>query len=152
MIDEPFRAEDYRWAQEQVDAVLNHQAKLGRQRSTGSNDRRRLPRVVGPYLQGPIPMAWLYAAARSQPRNPDGPLLVGIVLWRLYGMRLKRAQQSDAAELPFNVSRVAREWGVSRQALMRSLNALACAGLVRRSGRHGRPSLLRLVMPGQPRS
>jgi len=44
MIDEPFRAEDYRWAQEQVDAVLDHQAKRSKQHSTGR--RRRLPRVI----------------------------------------------------------------------------------------------------------
>jgi hypothetical protein len=78
------------------------------------------------FLRGPVPWAWLEAAARQ----PGQTLHVGVVLWQLVGMK-------RSACVPLNLSRLGA-LGVSRYAASRGLKALRAAGLVRVEGRSGR--------------
>ena len=78
------------------------------------------------FLRGPVPWAWLEAAARQ----PGKGLHVGVVLWQLVGMK-------RSACVTLNLSRLGA-LGVSRYAASRGLKALRAAGLVRFEGRSGR--------------
>jgi hypothetical protein len=78
------------------------------------------------FLKGPVPWAWLEAAARQ----PGKALHVGVVLWLLVGMK-------RSACVTLNLSRLGA-LGVSRYAASRGLKALRAAGLLRFEGRSGR--------------
>jgi len=78
------------------------------------------------FLRGPVPWAWLEAAARQ----PGKGLHVGVVLWQLVGMK-------RSACVTLNLSRLGT-LGVSRYAASRGLKALRAARLVRFEKRPGR--------------
>ena len=78
------------------------------------------------FLRGPVPWAWLEAAARQ----PGKTLHVGVVLWLLVGMK-------RSACVTLNLSRLGA-LGVSRYAASRGLKALRAARLVKFEGRLGR--------------
>jgi len=85
------------------------------------------------FLRGPVPWAWLEAAARQ----PGKALHVGLVLWQLVGMK-----RSSCVTL--NLSRLGT-LGVSRYAASRGLKALRAACLVKfeeRTGRAARVTVL----------
>jgi hypothetical protein len=70
------------------------------------------------YLRGPVPLAWLEAAARL----PGRALQVGLALWYLVGV-------TKSATVSLSSVRLAA-FGVDRSAKRRALAALAGAGLV----------------------
>src|SRR5262245_12397690 len=85
------------------------------------------------FLRGPVPWAWLEAAARQ----PGKGLHVGVVLWQLVGMK-------RSACVTLNLSRLSTI-GVSRYAASRGLKALRAACLVKfeeRTGRAARVTVL----------
>lgn len=71
-----------------------------------------------PFLKGPIPWAWLEAAAAS----PGRALAVGLVIWQEAGCRKNRTVTLTLAR--------ARRLGGSENAARRAVRNLAAAGLV----------------------
>lgn len=74
------------------------------------------------FLRGPIPMDWIYAAAKATGHGSG--FKVAIVIWYLSGLN----RQSKTVKLSGSVL---REMGVERHAGYRGLVALEKAGLVR---------------------
>ena len=72
------------------------------------------------YLRGPVPLAWLQAAACL----PGRALQVGLALWYLLGVT-----KSKSATVSLSSVRLAG-FGVDRSAKRRALAALAGAGLI----------------------
>jgi DNA-binding transcriptional ArsR family regulator len=83
-----------------------------------SRKGRRIARVAGRFIKGPIDVAWL-----SQARKLGVTALwVGLALWFLKGLK-----GSDS----FLVSNlIMQEWGVSSDAKSRALRTLKKAGLI----------------------
>jgi DNA-binding transcriptional ArsR family regulator len=85
------------------------------------------------FIKGPLPLAWIKAAALQ----PYQALYVGLLLWHEAGWR-------KSCSIPFKLSQV-RETGISRDTVRRSLKALEQAGLIyieRPSGRSLQITLL----------
>lgn len=102
--------------------------------------RSRPPRHVRGegFLKGPVPLAWLEAAARL----PGKSLHAGIALW--YAAGLLRS-----AKVPLsNVS--GHRFGCDRNAKYRALVWLEGAGLVRVERRLGRAPVVTIVLPEPP--
>jgi hypothetical protein len=70
------------------------------------------------YLRGPVPLAWLQAAARL----PGRALQVGLALWYLVGVTKSTTVRLSSVRLA--------GFGVDRSAKRRALASLAGAGLV----------------------
>jgi hypothetical protein len=70
------------------------------------------------YLRGPVPLAWLEAAARL----PGRALQVGLALWYLVGVTKSTTVRLSSVRLV--------GFGVDRSAKRRALTALAGAGLI----------------------
>ncbi len=70
------------------------------------------------YLRGPVPLAWLQAAARL----PGRALQVGLALWYLVGVTKSATVSLSSVQLA--------GFGVDRSAKRRALTALAGAGLI----------------------
>ena len=70
------------------------------------------------YLRGPVPLAWLQAAARL----PGRALQVGLALWYLVGVTKSTTVSLTTVKLA--------GFGVDRSAKRRALAALAGAGLI----------------------
>ena len=92
---------------------------LAQRIGTASRRKVRMVRKTGGlFLRGPIPMPWLYEAAKLG----VSPLWVGCVLWHLAGLK-----KSDT----FLVSNLhLHRWGIERRAKSRALKALSDAGLI----------------------
>jgi hypothetical protein len=73
---------------------------------------------AGLFLKGPVPWAWIVAAAAL----PGKALIVGLCLWRLSGALKSRTVKLGNADL--------KPFGVDRAAKSRALIALEGAGLV----------------------
>lgn len=80
----------------------------------------------GRFLKGPIPWAWIAAAAAL----PDQALLVGLCVWRLAGATKSRTVSLGNFDL--------KPLGIDRAAKSRALHALEQAGLIAVARRHGR--------------
>ena len=87
---------------------------------------RRMGKVRGAFLKGPIPVAWLGTAKK----NGISALSVGLALWHILGMR--------KGQLTFPVSNLElARWDVDRKTKYRGLRSLEQAGLIstRQQGR-----------------
>jgi hypothetical protein len=100
--------------------------------------RRTATPLGGYYLRGPVPLAWLSAAARL----PGSALAVGIALWYLAGLRRTRQDLALSSER-------LQEFGVSRHAKDRALRHLAEAGLVEVARKKGRSPRVTLFAPAE---
>lgn len=90
-------------------------------------NRARPPRrVAGRFLKGPVPWAWVEAAARL----PGRSLHVGLALWHEVGL-------TDSLVVGLPAKRL-RELGVGRSARYRALAGLERAGLVAVERHRGR--------------
>lgn len=101
---------------DKLNAVFVEESKLG----------KPAPAKAAPFLRGPIPMAWLAAAAQL----PGKTLHVGALLWFMAGI-LKRHDSIKISK------RYQEAFGVARWAYAEALGRLESAGLVTvvRSGR-----------------
>lgn len=87
---------------------------------------RDAERIRGPFLKGPIPLAWLTRAAIL----PGKSLHVGLAVWFEYGRRKKPT---------FRLSRaVLQRFGVARKAGYSGLEALEKAKLLKVARQHGK--------------
>jgi len=103
--------------------------KLGlpvRDDASGDDERKR-------YLNGPLPLSWLEAAARL----PGRSLHVGMVLWYAAGL-------SGSAEVHLSNTLCLR-FGLDRNAKYRALRALGDARLVMVRNKRGRSPLVTLL-------
>lgn len=90
------------------------------------------------FLKGPVPLAWLEAAARL----PGRSLHAGLALW--YAAGLMRS-----ATVPLsNISGV--RFGLDRNAKYRALEWLDGAGLVKVERKLGRAPVVTILQPGAP--
>jgi hypothetical protein len=136
-----FRLEDFALSPDQVDALHAAYKAKHPPRAESSRAPSKPRRVDGPFLRGPVPMAWLYCAGRAGFRA----LRVALTLAYLGGMRHgRRHLKGDPDEIPLNLAAEARAWGVPKSSFARGLDALVRAGLVQRYSRAGRPSLVRI--------
>lgn len=87
-----------------------------------------------PFLKGPIPWAWIEAAAGL----PGRALAVGLFLWHQAGCRRVRTVRLNLSRLP---------GGISRQAGRRGLESLERAGLVQIDRAPGRAPTVTLLDP-----
>ena len=87
------------------------------------------------FLRGPVPLAWLEAAAHL----PGKALHVGVDLW--YQVGLLRG----AAEFPYSVTGAARRFGMDRANASRALTALEAAGLVEVHRAPGKRAVVRIL-------
>ncbi len=92
---------------------------------------RRRPQ--GRFLKGPIPLAWLRAAAQL----PGKALHVGVALWFLVGV-------SGSSTVPLQPS-LLRQFGVDRHAGYRAVHALEGAALVQVRRHRGRAPMVTVV-------
>ena len=96
--------------------------------------RRRSPRhrTGEEFLKGPIPLAWLEAAARL----PGNALAVGIAVWFKAGVaKSGRVKVSNA---------LVGKFGVRRHSKYAALRVLESAGLISVHGRSGRSPVVTL--------
>jgi hypothetical protein len=90
------------------------------------------------FLKGPIPLAWLEAAARL----PGRSLHAGLALWYAAGL-------TGSAVVPLsNLSGV--RFGLDRNAKYRALEWLEGAGLVKVERKLGRAPVVTILQPGAP--
>jgi hypothetical protein len=87
---------------------------------------QRLSVSDGRFLKGPIPWAWIIAAAEL----PGHALLVGLCIWRLAGA-------TKSYNVSFGNSDL-KPLGIDRAAKSRALQALETAGLISVARRRGR--------------
>ena len=87
---------------------------------------QRLSVSDGRFLKGPIPWAWIIAAAKL----PGHALLVGLCIWRLAGA-------TKSYNVSFGNSDL-KPLGIDRAAKSRALQALETAGLISLARRRGR--------------
>jgi hypothetical protein len=87
---------------------------------------QRLSVFGGRFLKGPIPWAWIAAAAAL----PGPALLVGLCVWRLAGAMKSHAVSLGNSDL--------KSLGIDRAAKSRALHALETAGLIAVARRRGR--------------
>jgi hypothetical protein len=87
---------------------------------------KRLPVSGGRFLKGPIPWAWITAAAAL----PGQTLLVGLCVWRLAGATKSHIVSFGNSDLNL--------LGIDRAAKSRALQALETAGLIAVARRRGR--------------
>ena len=87
---------------------------------------QRLSVSDGRFLKGPIPWAWIIAAAEL----PGQALLVGLCVWRLAGA-------TKSYNVSFGNSDL-KPLGIDRAAKSRALQALETAGLISVARRRGR--------------
>jgi hypothetical protein len=85
------------------------------------------------YLRGPVPLAWLQAAARL----PGQALQVGLALWFLVGV-------TKSATVSLTTVKLAG-FGVDRSAKRRALTALAGAGLIALDQAPGRNPVVTVI-------
>jgi hypothetical protein len=85
------------------------------------------------YLRGPVPLAWLEAAARL----PGRALQVGLALWFLIGV-------TKSATVSLTTVKLAG-FGVDRSAKRRALTALAGAGLIALDQAPGRNPVVTVI-------
>ena len=85
------------------------------------------------YLRGPVPLAWLQAAARL----PGQALQVGLALWYLVGV-------TKSATVSLTTVKLAG-FGVDRSAKRRALTALAGAGLIALDQAPGRNPVVTVI-------
>jgi hypothetical protein len=88
---------------------------------------------TGRFLKGPIPLAWLAAAARQ----PGRALHVGIAVWFLAGMKRDRTVALSPSVLA--------ELGVNRHAAYRAVGALERANLLSVSRKCGRAPIVSVI-------
>jgi hypothetical protein len=106
--------------------------------------RPRRERVRGPYLRGPVPMAWLLRACRSQRGNSE--IYIGLLLWHRYGMqRSRRNFRGDREAIRINLSKLAIDNRIPRRFLQRGLTGLERRGLVTVERRPGQVLMVRIV-------
>ena len=86
----------------------------------------RLPVSGVRFLKGPIPWAWITAAAAL----PGQALLVGLCVWRLAGAMKSHIVSFGNSDL--------KPLGIDRAAKSRALQALETAGLIAVARRRGR--------------
>jgi hypothetical protein len=90
------------------------------------------------FLKGPVPLAWLEAAARL----PGRSLHAGLALWYAAGL-------TRSAVVPLsNISGV--RFGLDRNAKYRALEWLEGAGLVKVERKLGRAPVVKILQPGAP--
>jgi hypothetical protein len=90
------------------------------------------------YLRGPVPLAWLQAAARL----PGQALQVGLALWFLVGV-------TKSATVPLTSVQLAG-FGVDRSTKRRALIALAGAGLITMDQVSGRNPVITVITDFPP--
>src|SRR4051794_24087097 len=90
------------------------------------------------YLRGPIPLAWLQAAACL----PGRALHVGLALWYLIGV-------TGSATVPLSSARLTG-FGVDRSAKRRALAALIGAGLITVDQVSGRNPVITVIVDLPP--
>lgn len=91
------------------------------------------------FLKGPVPLAWLEAAARL----PGRSLHAGLALWYAAGL-------ARSAVVPLsNIS--GDRFGLDRNAKYRALEWLEGAGLVKVERKLGRAPVVTILEPGAPR-
>jgi len=93
-------------------------------RATAAAAERPPRRVQGYFVRGPVPWAWIAAAARL----PGRALHIGMSLWFRVG-------RSNDMTVSLSLNAVAAELGFDRSTASRALAALSRAGLV--SVEHG---------------
>lgn len=90
------------------------------------------------FLKGPVPLAWLEAAARL----PGRSLHAGLALWYAAGL------MRSATVTLSNISGV--RFGLDRNAKYRALEWLEGAGLVKVERKLGRAPVVTILQPGAP--
>jgi biotin operon repressor len=118
----PPNAGEYRLTQEEIDELLHRPSSTRRAGPRSQRSRE-------PFIPGPIPLAWLDAAAAA-----GADLQVTLRIWRLYRMR----QRKYHGRVPVSLQKVANETGRSRQWVGSTVRRLHQAGLLsiyRRAGR-----------------
>ena len=96
--------------------------------------RTRTPRINGPFLRGPVPMAWLQEAMRLG----IGALSVGIILWHLRGMK-------NSSTFKVGMQNLANYVGRSRVTCQRALQALEEGGLIAVERNNGRKHIVTIL-------
>ena len=96
----------------------------------------RKPRLVGNFLKGPIPIAWLMKASAL----PGKAFQTGIVLWHLCGLR-----KNETVVL---ANGLLEQFHISRQAKYRCLKALEGVGLIAVEGRKDRNPRVTILTAG----
>lgn len=103
--------------------------------------RQKLRRA--PFIMGPLPKGWLQKAATVTER-PHKALNISMALWELAGYSCVVTEGGNPiVRLP---SRLAEEWGVSRDGQRDVLATLEKAGLVRVDRASGRPPDVTLLL------
>jgi hypothetical protein len=93
------------------------------------------PRIPDRFIKGPIPLAWITAAAML----PGRCLHVGVAIWYLAGLGRREVVELRPSAL--------RLFGVSRYAGYRALLRLEQAGLVDVERNRGRSAIVTIVFP-----
>jgi hypothetical protein len=109
-----------------------------RRRATPSNQKPPRHKAGEKFLKGPIPWKWLTQAAQL----PGKAIHVGIVLWFLAGIKLRRTVALSGSIL--------RDFGVDRYAGYRGLKTLEGASLVSVNRHPGRNSLVTILDLEEP--
>jgi hypothetical protein len=99
-------------------SLLSLDESLMKLAKTHDGGGRQVSPVKDKFIKGPISAPWLIQASKLGVR----PLLLGLVLWYLCGLRKARTVQIS------NVT--CREWGIGPDAKRRALLKLEKAGLV----------------------
>jgi hypothetical protein len=89
----------------------------------------------GEFLKGPIPLAWLSAAAKL----PGKALHVGLAIWFEHGRRKNLEFRLTASVL--------KRFGIARKAGYRGLDALERTRLIVAQRRHGKNPVITLSIP-----
>lgn len=82
------------------------------------------------FIKGPIPLDWLFSAARLS----ESALKVGLILWYLAGLKKCKTVKLS--------NRYLGDFGLSRNGKYRGLAALENAGLVTHSQENGRSPMI----------
>lgn len=90
------------------------------------------------FIRGPLPVDWFLKAV-SVERQPTKTLHVGLLLWFRAGLeRSQKLSRSPSASL-------LKEWGISRKAYYRALEALEAARLISIVRLRGRKPIVTLL-------
>ncbi len=94
--------------------------------------------VTAPFIKGPIPLAWMKAAAMLPGKSPH----VALVLWYLAGLKKTRTVALG--------NRLLKSFGVDRKAKGRCLKAMQGAGLITVVSRAGCNPIVTLLDAPEP--
>ena len=99
--------------------------------------RTRVLRIQGPFLRGPVPLAWLQRAMKLS----GAALSVGIILWHFQGLK-------KSPTFKVGIRDLAKYIGRSRATSQRALQALEEHGLIGVERNNGRKHIVTIIEVG----